>query len=168
MIFIDSDGCIANFIGWCRKYDPTITGKDHERIWKVMAEHADTCFGSAETPLMPDAAVLLNLLKRPGVFVLTALTKAERLAPYCNNVDEVLIKHRKNKIKYFTNLGIDQSKIIIVDDSSLKSAFAAGGNILLDDYIKNIENWTAAGGIGILINPTEKTPLNRLNGVICL
>jgi 5'(3')-deoxyribonucleotidase len=44
---------------------------------------------------------------------------------------------------------VREDLIKIVADKTDKPAFAAPGEILIDDYISNIEPWREAGGIGI-------------------
>ena len=60
-------------------------------------------------------------------------------------------------MKWLTkNTKVPRGKIHLVVRSQKKD-FAKGGNLLIDDYEKNIKEWESAGGQGILHTNTNKT-----------
>ena len=65
-------------------------------------------------------------------------------------VDDIIETLKVNKINYMEKLGVDKSRIIIVNGSHEKKLYAKG-NTLYDDYEKNIREWVAYGGIGVLV-----------------
>lgn len=156
-IYFDSDSVIYPFMQWCRQYDPSITTTDSEKIYKVMAEHYIDCFDSNLNPL-PHCEFFLDTLRHnPNAYVLTALTPAEKLAPYTDDPEYAVQYHRHNKLQWFSRLGIDESKIIIVNNSKEKLIYCSQGDILFDDFQKNLDRWEEHGGVGVLvIHPSEK------------
>ena len=107
----------------------------------------------ATLPKMPDVDLLLdffqNLVKPEKLFVLSA---RQHLFPKCDeekvlwlinnapvfNITQARIVNRKEKIQY-----------AVQDDGTQ--------NILVDDYEKNIKEWTNAGGFGILHTSADST-----------
>ena len=60
---------------------------------------------------------------------------------------------KENKYIWFEKHGIPRNKVIIVESAQDKASFCKPGDILYDDYRKNIASWEKSGGIGILTNP---------------
>ena len=49
-----------------------------------------------------------------------------------------------------------ESNVVIVNRKQDKIKYVGKGNILVDDYYVNVDQWKAAGGIGILFeNPVQ-------------
>ena len=151
MVYVDSDGVLADFYGWCRQYDNSITVNDSEKIRALMVQKADECFLTC-SPL-PFSSSLLNAVRKNNNYrVLTALTAESKLLKYCKNEEEckrIVQIHRENKYRWYEKLGIPRSKVIITDGLQSKAEFCKKGDYLIDDYEKNIKEWKEAGGIGI-------------------
>ncbi len=151
MLYIDSDGVIADFYGWCRMFDPEINCTDSDKIRRLMVEHASECFLTCKK--LPKAEGFLKAIREnDGIMVLTALTPVEKLARYCSKKQarRIVAVHRENKYRWFEMHGVPRNKVIITSGSTSKAAYCHKGDCLIDDYAKNIEEWQAAGGIGVL------------------
>lgn len=145
---VDSDGVLADFMGWCRIYDDTITDKDHEKIFKVMAENYETCFLNCDQ--LPDTEYYFEHLRNSNSKwrVLTNITPWNLLAPYCKeNQEKVMNTLIANKLTWFAERGVEASKIQVnIGD---KSGYCRPGDVLIDDYLKNCTAWEQAGGVAV-------------------
>ena len=86
---------------------------------------------------------------------------------YCD-MDQVLCNFMKNgKYKWLAkNTRFKNSRINLVVRSQKKTFAITDGkpNILIDDYMKNINEWEAKGGIGVYHTSVPKT-INELKRV---
>ena len=89
-----------------------------------------------------DAHLLWRFVGRHSPTILTS-TGSEKAA---QGEKEVWVKHH-----------IGNVPIIFVRDSAEKAQYAAPNHILIDDRLKSINPWIAAGGIGILHISAEIT-----------
>jgi hypothetical protein len=76
---------------------------------------------------------------------------------------------RDQKISWvYKHLGKEQASRTIITKSKLKQNFIgimpAHNHVLIDDMTSNIDNWNAAGGIGIL-HMDNQTTIERLKGL---
>jgi 5'(3')-deoxyribonucleotidase len=141
-IYVDLDGVLADFdthytacagVPW--KIAENLTKEQKDEKWAAV-NSAETFF--LDLPLMPGALDLWKFIAplRPKI-----LSAASRRVPNC----------RAQKITWcMKHLGIDDEDIIIVAHRSEKKNFCQPGDILIDDRMELIEQWNAAGGIGVL------------------
>jgi hypothetical protein len=95
--------------------------------------------------LMPGARHLWNTLKNQDVYILSA---------YATWDEE---NSKRGKIRWLAkHFRIPESKVYLVVRED-KEKYASKNGILIDDYIKNIHEWEAKGGIGIHHTSAEKT-----------
>lgn len=66
------------------------------------------------------------------------------------------------KITYFRNLKIKNDIIIVPYDLKKSDVVSASGNILVDDYHKNLNEWQLSGGIPIYFG-TEELGYPKIN-----
>jgi hypothetical protein len=96
--------------------------------------------GFATLDLMPDAINLISYLRRLNIPVeILSSTASDRRDPQI----------RPQKMKWLEDHQIE-FPVILVPGARLKQDFASPDAILIDDTEKNIKEWQAAGGIGIL------------------
>lgn len=82
MVYVDSDGVIANFKDWVRRKNPNALNSS-SGVSRVILKHYTTCF--LDEALMPNADFYLHQLKNNTEWkVLTALPNRENLMA-CNN-----------------------------------------------------------------------------------
>lgn len=152
MTYVDSDGVLADFDSFIASKDPTAVGVGN-KITRIMYEYADELYLNFNQ--MPGSEYLFEQIRNnKDWFVLTAVSKVERLMRVCSEEDAIacIAKFKENKYKWFERHGIDRTKVIIVDSADDKVCYCKSGNdILYDNFEKNINLWNAAGGKGILV-----------------
>ena len=158
--YVDSDGVIADFDGWVRKFDPNMNTDRNDpanrrnagKIYKLMVENYKSCF--LDCGVLSDAGKFLDKLKSdPNWFVLTAVPVFKTVLGVVKNEDkanEVLDVMKENKLRFYENLGVARDKVIIVDNAQDKIMYAKG-NFLYDDYAKTVSQWIEAGGEAELV-----------------
>lgn len=140
------DGVLADF------YDHFNKTIDHGGLSKAkfsdykkhIIEYKDWWY---KMPPLRDAKKLVDYLHRKGhdLWILSAAPKWQHDA--ANQKIRWLQKH----------FPIIKSNQIIITERSEKKRYAAGGHILIDDYIKNIREWTNAGGVAIKHTSADST-----------
>lgn len=144
--YLDMDCVLADFI---KHFNETI---DHGGLSRAkfdeykhhVLEYKDWWY---KMPPMADAKKMVDYLHKNGhdLWILSAAPKWQHDA--ANQKIRWLQKH----------FPIIKSNQIIITERSEKKRYAAGGHILIDDYIKNIREWTNAGGIGIKHTSADST-----------
>lgn len=147
-VYCDLDGVVANFDWKFMSISNGITCDDYvekygyEKFWKLIHSHGVNFWESI--PLMRDANKLWGVIKRFNPIVLTAIPDRDAEIP------------TKGKITWIKkNLGGNVPYIICL--RSEKQKYVSENSILIDDLPKNIEEWEAAGGIGILHKNANST-----------
>ena len=145
MNYIDMDGTIDDFKAWLKTKSEVLNG---EIIDSLIVEHYQECYKNP--PLIEKNLHLLTDFE--DFRILTAVPSVTTLLKNCqpSEVDDIIETLKVNKINYMEKLGVDKSRIIIVNGSHEKKLYAKG-NTLYDDYEKNIREWVAYGGIGVLV-----------------
>ena len=141
-IYLDMDGVLADFEGTWEK----LTGKkfsdysSSKEFWAI-ANHLQRMYRCLD--FIHDAHILVEGVNsyRPKyeIEVLTAIPLLECFANAEQDKKDWIDKHFPHNWKF--NIGpyaVDKQK------------FARSGDILIDDKKRNIDQWIAAGGIGIL------------------
>ena len=85
--------------------------------------------------------------------ILSAIPSTKTLLKYCKaeDLDVIMSTLRENKLAYMERLGVHRSNVIITNGSKEKKLYAKKGEVLYDDYKKNIDEWISFGGTGVLV-----------------
>ena len=154
MIYFDSDGIAFDWHGGIERYMPWSEFKelssDKQRTVQsaIYKEEPNFFFNLEPIQQFYD---LIEMVEGSGEqwAILTAIGSAHH--------DSDLV--RESKIAAFAkHYGIDESKVIIVQESSDKVQYAVPGAILIDDYKLNCTQFTEAGGVGILARARTYNP----------
>ena len=158
-IFLDKDGVIVDFDeGLRRRYNvawyPTefklpykLFGMTFDEFWKDME---DPTFW-AELPWHNDGKRIQAILEPFKPTILSAAFNAGTIQGKL----EWLSK------EYPDTMAQGQHRVLLANGHEAKAAIAGPGKILIDDRNLNIDQWTAAGGTGILY----PRPWNRFRAV---
>ncbi|BAU40028.1 hypothetical protein [Ralstonia phage RSP15] len=162
--WFDLDGVLANFSGSFEEkfgmpppvYE-NLYGSD--RFWEVIREHRPFFYSLA---MMPRAQALIDIAERKfeargyAMGVLTAGPKDDNHYPWAEEEKRAFVKEILNK----------DWRVEVVNGGEGKTVFAKPGAILVDDHIKNIERWNAAGGTGVWCK--EHSPQNAMIALVYL
>ena len=135
-IYCDMDQVICEFIGGYEKLTGLEFAKtDKKERWNAITAKKDFW---ATLDWMPGSERMWKLINKYNVNILSA---------YSNNDGN----SRPGKKKWLSKNAKPTGKVhLVVRADKQKYAMTDGQpNILIDDYIKNINEWGAAGGIGI-------------------
>jgi len=151
-IYLDMDGVIVNLI---KGADAVVGGSfvtyDKDERWKMINQ---TKGFWENLEWMPNAKRLYKFIERYDTYILSAYSGRD---PSSKN----------GKKKWLgKNTNFKSSKIKLVKRTQKKAYATTNGepNILIDDYIKNIQEWEAKGGIGIRHTDVGKT-INKLKSL---
>lgn len=158
ILYLDMDGVICNFEKrWIELFDKTAKEsrdqKDFSPNWDIFVrngnfENLDAFPGSNEL-----LEFVSNLSDRIDIEILSSSGGQK----YHNEVSLQKQTYLKNRgVKYPTNF---------VPGRKLKRNFATPNSVLIDDTPDVIDNFNAAGGIGILHKDINET-LNRLRELV--
>ena len=141
-IYLDMDQVLCNFlIGADKAVGGSFVKHPSPERWQILNQTKNFW---ANLEWMPGGKQLYRFASRYDPHVLSAYAGKDK-------------NSRVGKMKWLTkNTKVPRGKIHLVVRSQKKS-FAKGNNVLVDDYIKNIEEWKSNGGIGILHENTNKT-----------
>lgn len=153
-VYIDSDGVLSDFKSWLDRYlkDPVL---DNDKIDKCIVDNYETCY--IDAPELPGRDLWIAAIATdPDYFVLSSVGTLERFIKSNPELTQEEVNRRyyilvENKYRWFEERGIPRQKVILVHHASDKALYCKPGDILYDDYDKNIERWEEAGGIGIKI-----------------
>ena len=144
MIYVDMDDVLADFYGYVKSKDPNVLKNDS--FCRVVVENYKECF-------LVSNVIEENLKLLKGEYrLLSSLPSISEMLKYTtpDKIDEIAYTLRENKLKFAERIGVKGENVIILNSSKEKKLFAKG-NILYDDYEKNINEWIANGGIGYLV-----------------
>ena len=118
--------------------------KDKDKRWKLVNQVKDFW---ANLDWMPGAKRLYEFIFRYDAYILSAYTSRD------SNSIPGKMKWLKKNTKF------KRSKINLVVRSQKKAYALSNGepNVLIDDHVKNIDEWEAKGGIGIHHTSVGKT-----------
>ena len=142
-IYCDMDMVLCDFIGGYQK----LTGKDFAKTdkderWEEIKAKKDFWH---TLPWMPGAQRMWKLINKYNANILSAYSSRD---PNC----------RPGKKAWLSKNARPTGKVHLVERADKQRYATTNGqpNILIDDYIKNINEWKAKGGIGIHhINPSN-------------
>lgn len=149
-IYCDMDQVLVNFIGGANKVLfaqglPDFTRAGKEERWEALKQIPK--FWANLDP-MPDGMMLWRFIKPYNPAILS--TPSKRMTT-C----------RPEKLEWIReNLGRNVKEIYLVPREQKKNyAITVNGkqNLLIDDHLKNIEEWVSRGGIGIRHINTMRT-----------
>jgi 5'(3')-deoxyribonucleotidase len=156
ILYSDADGVLVDFIKGAEKVlghawepphghhdHPTKNEKgllvnQHEKFWETLPE-------------MPDFTTLWRFLEKYQPNILTAVPSWPH--------DFAEVEHGKRAWFRRHIPSLPQRRIYVVHRED-KAQYATSGrtkNILIDDHVKNVQEFTAAGGIGILHHNAKST-----------
>jgi len=157
-IFLDMDGVIVDFDeGIRQRYNvewyPTefklpykLLGVTFNEFWKDME---DSTFW-ADLPWTEDGKRIQSILEPFKPTILSAAFTDGTIAGKLEWLGR----------EYPDTMKAGQRRVLIANGHEAKASIAGPGKILIDDRNSNIDQWTAAGGIGIMY----PRPWNRLAG----
>jgi 5'(3')-deoxyribonucleotidase len=159
-IYCDMDGVLVDFVGGAERVGAKLppeserantTQDEKNAIWNKITSVKDFW---ANLSWMPGAKKLYQRISKYDAHILSAYAKR----------DSSSITGKRKWLKKNTNF--KSGKINLVMRSQKKNFATVGGksNILIDDYEKNIREWEAAGGVGIIHKNVNETiaKLNKL------
>jgi hypothetical protein len=158
MIFCDLDGVLVDLDKGVKQltgglgYGDYAKTKGHDAMWALINQGGSIWW--ATLPWTPNGKKLWNFIKTYKPTILSAGSK--------RNSGDIAIKGKKEWC--FKNLG-STTDVIVTDSASGKQAYAKPNYILIDDFDRNIEEWKAAGGIGILHKDVDQT-IHELNQIL--
>ena len=142
-IYCDMDMVICDFIGGYEKLTGLQFAKtDKDERWSAITGKKDFW---ATLDWMPGSQRMWKLINKYNANILSAYSNRD--ANSRKGKKQWLSKNAKPTGKTHLVLRADKQKYAMTDGKP---------NILIDDYIKNIKEWEAAGGIGIHhLSPTQ-------------
>lgn len=149
-IYCDMDQVLVNFLGGANaalrsKGLPDFVNADKEEKWEAIKSIPK--FWANLEP-MPDGLALWRFIKPYDPMILS--TPSKRMPTCKQEKIEWLYKHFGRNIKEIHIVPREQKQNYAVTKDGKP-------NILIDDHVKNINEWTAKGGIGIRHINTMKT-----------
>jgi hypothetical protein len=156
-IFCDMDGVLVNFDDGVKELTNGLSFEQYKsrfgeaKLWEMINKKGSTFW--ARLLWMPDGQNLWDSIShmKPTPIILTsgATSKAEYSSV--------------GKKEWCERLS-GSPQVIVVSEAREKQKYAGKNRILIDDYEKNIQQWNAKGGIGILHKNTADT-LRQLNRI---
>ena len=147
-IYVDMDGVLCDFIAQSKKATGKIFTQDKAKeYWPIIRKYPK--FWS-DMPWMPGGRQLWSYIKQYNPHILSAYTPED---PNC-------IPGKKTWLR--RNVSISSSNINLVRrKDKQKFAMKSGGKrrpaILIDDFPRNVDQFKAAGGMGIVHTNTANT-----------
>ena len=146
-IFCDMDGVLTDFMNGIKKTHNKKSVEQGDVDEVLLSDIGTSKEWWVSLDPMPDAMKLWKYISKYEVQVLSA-------CPSVCRDDKAVIAGKKAWAK--KHLKPSPYKVNIVQRRDKKN-FARPNSILIDDHIKNINEWKSAGGIGILHKSTSNT-----------
>jgi len=148
-IYCDMDQVLVNFIGGANevlhsKGLPNFPEADKEEKWNALKSVPK--FWANLKP-MPDGLLLWKFIRQHNAWILS--TPSRRMDTCKPEKIEWVRKHLGNVEHIYLVPREDKQKFALAEDGT--------PNLLIDDHIKNINEWESKGGIGIRHINTMKT-----------
>lgn len=140
VVSIDMDGVLADFDARVREvFGKSVAEIPTRDLWVGISRHDKNVEPFFENlPMMRDAQELIDFVDKN--FYKWNILTASGYTP--KNVEE-------QKRKWVAKVISPKVDVLVVRKSPEKARFAAEDAILIDDRMKSIDPWRAAGGIGI-------------------
>lgn len=141
-IYQDLDGCLTNFGKAIKEIGVTFDELDNSpnTAWPKIAKAGENFW--SQMNWMPDGKELWSYIKKYNPKILSAPSTANS---------------SKTGKRIWVKNELGQNVEAILVKSSNKRDYANETSILIDDMQKNIDQWRAHGGIGILHTDTKST-----------
>lgn len=152
-LYFDLDGVAADFDTTFTRLTGTVwpdaaslTQEQKDEKWRLLDPHPNFFL---DLPWIPGARTMLQFAHQYSPYGLGILSAATQRIPQCPTQ-----KHQwcKREVSWMPT-----SNINIVNRKQDKVNFVGKGNVLVDDYCTNIDQWRAAGGVGILFKDVLQT-----------
>tara|TARA_Y100000356_G_scaffold90036_1_gene75542 strand:+ start:117 stop:632 length:516 start_codon:yes stop_codon:yes gene_type:complete len=144
-IYCDMDEVLCAFLKGAKKaIGGDFPSEDKDKRWKLISQTKDFW---ANLDWMPGAERLHDFITRYDAYILSAYSNRDR-------------NSKVGKMKWLRkNTKFKRANIHLVMRSEKQIYAMTDGkpNVLIDDYIKNIREWEAKGGIGIHHTNVGKT-----------
>jgi len=147
--FVDLDGVMADYDGGFKRltgfYPDEVTD---QQMWDLLVEHNNGAGFYRNLKPMPDAGDLWGYLVTHGYdpVILTGLPRRVTIPTAKEDKAEWVKFHLGPEVEFNTGpFAVDKQK------------HCQPGDILIDDSERNIDQWKAKGGIGILHTSAAKT-----------
>ena len=145
-VYIDSDGVLADFEGWIRKYDPELL----HPVYKTAIKHMSEAFRVSE---VIDRGLIEFIKNNKDAYVLTAVPSIEHIESFNDTdysseaIQNIFINNKK---VWFESVGIPLEQVIIVTHREDKVKYSNPKSLLIDNYEKNCKEWRERGGTTVL------------------
>ena len=144
-IYCDMDEVLCAFLKGAKKaIGGDFPSEDKDKRWKLISQTKDFW---ANLDWMPGAERLHDFITRYDAYILSAYSNRDR-------------NSKVGKMKWLRkNTKFKRANIHLVMSSEKQIYAMTDGkpNVLIDDYMKNIKEWEAKGGIGIHHTNVGKT-----------
>ena len=145
VIYCDMDEVLCAFLKGAKKaIGGDFPSEDKDKRWKLISQTKDFW---ANLDWMPGAERLHDFITRYDAYILSAYSNRDR-------------NSKVGKMKWLKkNTKFKRANIHLVMRSEKQIYAMTDGkpNVLIDDYMKNIKEWEAKGGIGIHHTNVGKT-----------
>lgn len=148
MIYIDSDGVIADFHGAAAKLGAGCLNNDSYRFWSIIEQQKEFFLHLEELPNAVNSVwTLLDNYGFLGVEILTALPR----------ITGNLVTAQRDKTEWF-KARFPILQVNCVPKWDQKEHFVKKPwDVLIDDSERNVQAWERKGGIGVLHTSWEDT-----------
>ncbi len=147
-IYCDMDGVLCDFMVQAKKaIGKTFTQENSAEHWKVISK---TPKFWSDMPWMPGGKQLWNYIKQYNPHILSAYTIE----------DSNCIPGKKTWLRRNTNVSSSNVNLVRRKDKqrfAMKSGETKQPAILIDDFQRNVDQFKAAGGMGIMHTSASKT-----------
>jgi hypothetical protein len=141
-VWCDMDGVLVNFKNAIEKLGLTIKKLDDEpnKAWPIIAKAGENFWSQA--PWTNDGKELWDYVKKYNPTILSAPSQANS---------------SKTGKRIWVKNELGQNVKVILCKAAEKQQYANYKSILIDDMEKNIDQWVANGGVGILHKSAKET-----------
>lgn len=158
-IYLDMDGVIADFMG----HAVTVLGRDYrDEYWNGKSKERAKMIEDTGTfwhhiPLLPDALELIEHLKPHDLHIMSAYAKWDK------NSQEGKKYWLSNHMSFLPEKNVN---LVLRHQKQFYATHKYNGtpNVLIDDYEKNVKEWIARGGIGIVHTSARET-IEQIKGL---
>jgi len=152
--YIDSDGVVADFMGWVKSLCPDVEN-DCEFVDQFVVNNYERCYLDSK-PIHENSLFMDLVANHSDYYILTCVGDYHKYMHYFPEKSEEEMKHifdvlTENKYKWFESYGVPRDKVIVVKRSSEKLEYCKDGAILYDDFDKTVDAWNELGGVGIKV-----------------
>lgn len=155
-LYLDMDGVVADFDAYAYKvlrFGPS-QGIYPDEKWGKLKSNPRLYRDLEKTPYADELVFQCSVFAKRNNFELKFLTAV----PKNNDLPWTFY----DKVKWVEKNGFDTIPVMFGPYSKDKHTHCKVGDILIDDRTSNIEEWTAAGGYGILHRDSYEKTLEKL------